>query len=313
MVENASRFVKCASKVIALVHIPVGVLLFVFGIIERVHVHPRYFDFTGQMGIGIWCGAWMCITGVLGILANIKGRSRPCRNALAGTFIAFAMASTALGAVVFSFYMILSLLAPPEAICTGVLVLGMFEFVIGIAGSMSGCLICDCCAHSSGQTSSVMYITGQGVVLGDNAIGRGRGGGGFVPVAFPVLQTGGVVNIPGGDAQIASMPPQDSQDPDLLLVPLEMPAMPPQSVVQETGQPPPYHGDTQSGSQDPDLLLVPLEVTPMPPQSVVQETGPPPPYHQISTCATGGPSSGAEGEPPPPYTEDEQYSVLTYL
>ena len=154
-----------------------------------------------------------------------------------------------------------------------------------------------------------MYITGQGVVLGDNAIGRGRGGGGCVPVAFPVLQTGGVVNIPGGDAQIASMPPQDSQDPDLLLVPLEMPAMPPQSVVQETGQPPPYHGDTQPGSQDPDLLLVPLEVTPMPPQSVVQETGPPPPYHQISTCATGGPSSGAEGEPPPPYTEDEQVSV----
>ena len=154
-----------------------------------------------------------------------------------------------------------------------------------------------------------MYITGQGVVLGDNAIGRGRGGGGCVPVAFPVLQTGGVVNIPGGDAQIASMPPQDSQDPDLLLVPLEMPAMPPQSVVQETGQPPPYHGDTQPGSQDPDLLLVPLEVTPMPPQSVVQQTGPPPPYHQISTCATGGPSSGAEGEPPPPYTEDEQVSI----
>ena len=162
---------------------------------------------------------------------------------------------------------------------------------------------------SSLQTSSVMYITGQGVVLGDNAIGRGRGGGGCVPVAFPLLQTGGVVNIPGGDAQIASMHSQDSQDPDLLLVPLEMPAMPPQSVVQETGQPPPYHGDTQPGSQDPDLLLVPLEVTPMPPQSVVQETGPPPPYHQISTCATGGPSSGAEGEPPPPYTEDEQVSV----
>ena len=151
-----------------------------------------------------------------------------------------------------------------------------------------------------------MYISGQGVVLGDNAIGRGRGG---VPVVFPVQQTGGVVSIPGGDAQIASMHPQDSQDPDLLLVPLEMPSMPPQSVVQETGQPPPYHGDTQPGSQDPDLLLVPLEVTPMPPQSVVQETGPPPPYHQISTCATGGPSSGAEGEPPPPYTEDEQVSV----
>ena len=182
---------------------------------------------------------------------------------------------------------------------------GSFCHMLFASSVLNRVLFC----FSSLQTSSVMYITGQGVVLGDNAIGRGRGGGGCVPVAFPVLQTGGVVNIPGGDAQIASMPPQDSQDPDLLLVPLEMPAMPPQSVVQETGQPPPYHGDTQPGSQDPDLLLVPLEVTPMPPQSVVQETGPPPPYHQISTCATGGPSSGAEGEPPPPYTEDEQVSV----
>ena len=182
---------------------------------------------------------------------------------------------------------------------------GSFCHMLFASSVLNRVLFC----FSSLQTSSVMYITGQGVVLGDNAIGRGRGGGGCVPVAFPLLQTGGVVNIPGGDAQIASMHSQDSQDPDLLLVPLEMPAMPPQSVVQETGQPPPYHGDTQPGSQDPDLLLVPLEVTPMPPQSVVQETGPPPPYHQISTCATGGPSSGAEGEPPPPYTEDEQVSV----
>ena len=149
---------------------------------------------------------------------------------------------------------------------------------------------------SSLQTSSVMYITGQGVVLGDNAIGRGRGG---VPVVFPVQQTGGVVNIPGCDAQMASMPPQDSQEPDLLLVPLEMPAMPSQRVVEETGQPPPYDGDTHSSSQDPDLLLVPLEVTAMPPQSVVQETGPPPPYDQISSCSTVGPSSGAEGDQPP--------------
>ena len=118
-----------------------------------------------------------------------------------------------------------------------------------------------------------MYITG--VVLGDNAIGQGRGG---VAVAFPVQQTGGVINIPGGDARMASMPPQGV--------------------------------DAQPGShQDSDLLLVPLEVTPVPPQSVVQETGPPPPYHEISTCTTGGPSSRAEGDPPPPYTEDEQVSL----
>ena len=65
------------------------------------------------------------------------------------------MTSTVLGAVVFSLYIIISLLALPEAISTVILVLGMFEFVIGIMGSMSGCLICDCCAHSSGQVGNI--------------------------------------------------------------------------------------------------------------------------------------------------------------
>ena len=42
----ATCILKCASKVISLAHIPVGVLLFVFGIVERAHVHHPYSVFT---------------------------------------------------------------------------------------------------------------------------------------------------------------------------------------------------------------------------------------------------------------------------
>jgi len=48
------------------------------------------------------------------------------------------------------------------------------------------------------------------------------------------------------------------------------------------------------------------EIVPMPPQGVTQVTDQPPPYDQIST--TGSPSSTAEGDPPPPYSKDEQVS-----
>ena len=49
------------------------------------------------------------------------------------------------------------------------------------------------------------------------------------------------------------------------------------------------------------------EIVPIPPQGVTQVTDQPPAYHQIST--TGGLSSTAEGDPPPPYSKDEQVSV----
>lgn len=131
-------------------------------------------------------------------------------------------------------------------------------------------------------------------------------------------------NVSGGHPQIASMPPQSvvqethqppphgvdtqhgSQDPDLLLVPLEMIPVPPQ----ETGRPPPYTGDTQTCSQGPHLLLVPLEATPIPPQ----EIDPPPPYHQISTTESDT-WSLHDGDQPPPYSTctEQQHPVMTYV
>ena len=47
-------------------------------------------------------------------------------------------------------------------------------------------------------------------------------------------------------------------------------------------------------------VTVPYEL--MPPQGDTQVTDQPPAYQQIST--TGGPSSTAEGDPPPPYSKD---------
>ena len=130
-------------------------------------------------------------------------------------------------------------------------------------------------------------------------------------------------NVPGGHAQMASMPPQSvlqetdqappyrghsqcrSQGADLLLVPLEMSVLPsPESVVQETGRPPPYTGDTQTCSQGPDLLLVPLEATPIP----LQEIDPPPPYHQTSTTESDM-WSLHDGDQPPPYSTCAEQQV----
>ena len=130
-------------------------------------------------------------------------------------------------------------------------------------------------------------------------------------------------SVPGGHAQMASMPPESvlqetdqpppysghaqccSQGADLLLVPLDMSVMPsPESVVQETSRPPPYTGDTQNCTQGPDLQLVPLEMTPMPPQ----EIDPPPPYHQISTTESDM-WSLHDGDQPPPYSTCTEQQV----
>lgn len=54
MAQNITNTLKYA-RFIALAHIIVGVLLFVFGIIDRLH---GYF-WTGYGCFGIWCGAWV--------------------------------------------------------------------------------------------------------------------------------------------------------------------------------------------------------------------------------------------------------------
>ena len=54
MADNTAKTLKIA-RLVALAHIVVGVLLFIFGIADRVH---GYF-WTGEGCFGIWCGVWV--------------------------------------------------------------------------------------------------------------------------------------------------------------------------------------------------------------------------------------------------------------
>ncbi|XP_073250874.1 membrane-spanning 4-domains subfamily A member 8-like [Porites lutea] len=231
MAQNITNTLKYA-RFIALAHIIVGVLLFVFGIIDRLH---GYF-WTGYGCFGIWCGAWMCITGGLGIPASNRERS-PSSNALAGTFMGFAITSSVFGGVVIICYSISVAIYSHErrwyweshhsemAVTAIILVLGIVEFAIGIWASVLCCLIVNCCSPTSAQTQTVMYVNGQGVVPGGYVMAQGPGG---VPMAFPVQQAGGVATVPGGHTQVVHMPPQ--------------------GMFQVAGQPPTYQMST-SGAQ----------------------------------------------------------------
>ncbi|CAH3154977.1 unnamed protein product, partial [Porites lobata] len=195
MEENTSGL-KFA-RVIAVAHIIVGVFLFVLGLTDRLHGD----SWTGKLGFGIWCGLWMCITGGLGILAS-KGSAS--QYALAGTFMGFTITSTVFGGVVIICYGFFTAFLQlghhrfnSEIIITlAMMILGIIEFSIGIAGSFSMCsTICNCCGAVSDQSTSVMYVAGQGVVPGGYVIAEGPGG---VPMAFPVQQTEGGVTVPHG-------------------------------------------------------------------------------------------------------------------
>lgn len=54
MADNTATTLKMA-RLLALGHIVVGVLLFIFGIVDRVH---GYF-WSGEGCFGIWCGIWV--------------------------------------------------------------------------------------------------------------------------------------------------------------------------------------------------------------------------------------------------------------
>jgi len=54
MVENSAKVAKMA-RILAIVHIIVGVLLICFGIADRA---VEYF-WTGYVGFGIWIGLWV--------------------------------------------------------------------------------------------------------------------------------------------------------------------------------------------------------------------------------------------------------------
>ena len=56
MADNRSRYLKMA-RLLAFGHILIGVLLFILGIVDRVH---GYF-WSGEGCFGIWCGLWVSV------------------------------------------------------------------------------------------------------------------------------------------------------------------------------------------------------------------------------------------------------------
>lgn len=56
MADNTVRYFKIA-RILALGHMLIGILFFIVGVIDR-----SYDEFwTGNMGFGMWCGAWVSI------------------------------------------------------------------------------------------------------------------------------------------------------------------------------------------------------------------------------------------------------------
>lgn len=204
MADNRSRYLKMA-RLLAFGHILIGVLLFILGIVDRVH---GYF-WSGEGCFGIWCGLWMCITGVLGIPASSRERTSSS-NALAAVYMGFAITSAVFGGVTIICYSIAIATyhhywyydyyrftyQSEMAITAIILILGITEFAIGIWAATLCCMFgtCNCCSGPSNQPTSVVYMTGQGVPAG-YVMAQGPGG---VPVAMPVQQAGGVMTFPGG-------------------------------------------------------------------------------------------------------------------
>lgn len=198
------------SRILAFVHIITGFLLLVLGIVDRVHG----FFWSGEGCFGIWCGIWMCITGSLGIQGSARERTR-YSNGWAGVYMGFSITSAAFGGIIiiayssaiarYSSWYFGNIYSSEMALSAIILILGITEFVIGIWAAVMSCLIgsCDCCSAQSNQPTSVVYMSGQGAVMGSYVMGQGAGG---VPVAFPMQQAGGVVTVPGGHPQIVHMP-----------------------------------------------------------------------------------------------------------
>lgn len=208
-----------AARLIAIAHIVVGILLVIFGIVDRVE---GYF-WTGEGCFGIWCGVWMILTGSLGIPGSNRERNSSSQ-AFAAAFMGCAITSAVFGGIIILCYSIaigMYRTSPwyeddfPErywynydaemAITVITLILGIVEFGIGIWAAVLCCNMnpCQCCAVQGGQAPSMVYVSNQGMVYCAGA----------APMAIPMQTAGGVVMVPvsssggvGGHPQTVQMP-----------------------------------------------------------------------------------------------------------
>ncbi|KAL9961032.1 hypothetical protein ACROYT_G029912 [Oculina patagonica] len=241
------------ARVLAIVHIIVGFLLFCFGIADRAVGN----FWMGHGCFGIWIGVWMCIAGGLGIPGTRKERSTS-RNSFAGVFMGFSITSAVFGGIIIICYS-LSIAVYRDvyrswyrnrrseydadmALMAIILILGIVEFAIGIWASVCLCLMkpCTCCYGTPPQQGQVMYTANTGYVMT-----QGHGG---APVAIPMQVGGGMVAVQtvtpgahGGQPQMVMVPVSGagSYQPQLAQV-APAGAMATGHQPQQAEMPPPY-------------------------------------------------------------------------
>lgn len=267
-----------SARLIAIGHIVVGILLIVFGIVDRVE---GYF-WTGEGCFGIWCGVWMIVTGSLGIPGSNRERNSSSQ-AFAAAFMGCAITSAVFGGIViicFSISIAMYRTSPwyeddfyqrywynydaEMAVTVITLILGIVEFGIGIWAAVLCCNMnaCQCCAVQGGQAPSMVYVSNQGMVYG----------AGGAPMGIPVQTAGGVVMVPVSSSGGVGGHPQTVQ-------------MPGGGVMQVVTQPQMYQAPISGAvSMQPQMIQVPTSgagAVSMQPQMV-----------QV-------PTSGAQGGPAP--------------
>ncbi|KAL9961019.1 hypothetical protein ACROYT_G029898, partial [Oculina patagonica] len=168
--ENSAKVANMA-RILAIVHIIVGCLLLCLGFIERF---PYGLLWTSWLGLGIWIGAWVIITGCLGIPGTRKERSTR-RNTFAGTYMGFCITSVMMSGGIISCYSfnIEHLDTYDEedssvkrtAVVWIFLMLGIVECLIGIWAAVCCCLMRPCCKSVPLQQGQVMYTANAGFVM----------------------------------------------------------------------------------------------------------------------------------------------------
>ncbi|XP_074607351.1 uncharacterized protein LOC141860206 [Acropora palmata] len=105
-------------RFLAITHIIVGALLFIFGLADGVTSllggdKVDLVFFSGNAFFGLWTGTWTCIAGALGIPGSTPQRT-PRRNCYAGLFLGFAITSAVFGGIIIIAYSTIISLASYE-------------------------------------------------------------------------------------------------------------------------------------------------------------------------------------------------------
>ncbi|KAL9961023.1 hypothetical protein ACROYT_G029903 [Oculina patagonica] len=223
MAHNSFKVTKMA-RILAIVHIIVGLLLIGLGI--AVYTVP----YTGWefFGFGIWIGVLVCVGGCLGIPGTRKERSTS-RNAFASVFMGFSIASAVgAGTMIICYgigfaqlreiypyvnerYQFHENIDAQMTLMPTVVGFGIVVFAIEIWAAVCLCMMkpCTCCCETTPQqgqvayTANTRYNTGHvmSLITGD------------VPVVTPKEAGGGMVAVEtvtpgtqGGQPQMVMVP-----------------------------------------------------------------------------------------------------------